>query len=259
VIYFPEFNGSWLHWLTLLFAVTSPLFFLSEATGIAAFGYSKFATQDARWTLPSRWGMLLLYAPAALLFPVMHVVFGAPWTWWHLLIAAMGCVHFTKRCLEALYLHRYSGVTNMMSTIAISLLYSTQAILLVGAGAQDIAPEQIGAAFSPWLATGLVLWVLGLGGNLYHHWLLANLRQPGDNSYKVPTGGLFGLLACPHYTCELLGWLGYALVFGHPTAWALMMAMTCYLMGRSYKTVGWYHDKGLDVPKNWKRLIPYVY
>lgn len=44
----------------------------------------------------------------------------------------------------------------------------------------------------PELATiGSLMFVVGQLGNLYHHYLLATLRKPGEKGYKVPRGGLF--------------------------------------------------------------------
>ena len=40
------------------------------------------------------------------------------------------------------------------------------------------------------------------------------------------------LVACPHYACELLGWLGFVLVFSHPKAWAALAAAIRYLSGQ---------------------------
>ena len=50
------------------------------------------------------------------------------------------------------------------------------------------------------------MFAVGSAGNLYHHHLLASLRKGGDTGYKVPMGGLFELVAAPHYLFELVAW-----------------------------------------------------
>ena len=63
--------------------------------------------------------------------------------------------------------------------------------------------------------------------------LLANLRKnDADKRYKVPKGGLFPLLCCPHYTCELVAWAGFAMVLNHAAAFCLLSFFVLYLLGR---------------------------
>lgn len=37
---------------------------------------------------------------------------------------------------------------------------------------------------------GFALFLVGLVGNFYHHYLLSQLRAKGDKDYKIPKGGL---------------------------------------------------------------------
>lgn len=253
------FEGSLLHWATLIFALTAPLFFLSEASGLAPFGYSKFADRTARFRLPARTGMFLLYLPAAIAFPVLHFLLAVPVSPWHVLVTVLGMVHFSKRCAEVLWLHRFSGVTNLVSTGMIASLYLTTALMVELALSQDMAADWAGGTWRIWDLLGLLLWCIGLGGNAYHHWLLANLRVPGETGYKVPRGGLFPWVACPHYLFELIGWVGFSLVMSHITSWVILFTMSCYLAGRSYSTLRWYRERDLDIPSGWRRLIPFVF
>merc|ERR1719382_2177292 len=64
----------------------------------------------------------------------------------------------------------------------------------------------------PWLALGAAVWFIGTLGNFYHHWLLMRLRSNSNAAdqfkYKVPRGGLFPYVCCPHYLTELISWPG---------------------------------------------------
>lgn len=81
----------------------------------------------------------------------------------------------------------------------------------------------------------------------------------------MPIGGLFGVVCCPHYLFELVAWLGIAIAGNHPALFCCLFAFICYLCGRSQATMAWYRKKmnGKDedqkMPKNWKRLIPFLY
>ena len=116
------------------------------------------------------------------------------------------------------------------------------------------------------LVIGGTMWLVGQGGNLYHHWysctllclragltwltsstssspltcvapigrLLANLRRTGsEKGYKVPKGGLFSLVCCPHYACELVAWAGFAVFLNHAAPFCLLSFFVLYLFGRA--------------------------
>jgi very-long-chain enoyl-CoA reductase len=96
--------------------------------------------------------------------------------------------------------------------------------------------------------------------NFYHHLLLARLRPAGDGGgYRIPQGGLFSLVACPHYLAEIVSWIGYAVMAGLPTAWGNVFIVTLYLGARSRATLRWYRDKLPGWPAGRRALIPFVF
>lgn len=106
---------------------------------------------------------------------------------------------------------------------------------------------------------GVVLFLVGIMGNLYHHFLLSKLRVKGDKGYKIPKGGLFKLVICPHYLFEIIDFVG--VTFISPTVYACSFTLGTffYLMGRSYATRKWYVSKFQNFPKNIKALMPYIF
>ena len=260
MIFIPEFSGSVQHWVLLSFACSSPFLFLNEALGILSLGYSKFAKQEQGYSLPSRLGMFLIYFPPVLLFPGVLVANEVTWTSWHMLVTALMMLHFGKRCFETLFVHKYSGVMNGWTVVTIGGLYACLSALLGLVAVEEVSVSMAeSAAFSQWLGLGLGVWILGTVINAYHHVLLANLRKPGETGYKLPKGGLFGLVACPHYLGEIIAWCGYMIFFRHVGAYAATLTMSLYLLGRAHNTVKWYRGRVEGVPENWKRVIPFVY
>lgn len=258
--YFPSFEGTPAQWILVAFACCIPVFFLAEATGWMSFGYSKFAQRERRWSLPSRLGMFIIYFPAVFAYPLIFTYMEGPSSSWHTWCMALVVAHFAKRCLETLFLHKYSGVTNLGSTLLISSLYTLVALLLGYFAATDMKLSLLNSTvLKPLVVVGIVLWFVGTGINFYHHWLLARLRKPGETGYVLPTGGLFRWIACPHYFGEIVAWFGYAFLFHHIAAYIIAATMTAYLMGRSHNTVKWYRERLEGVPSNWKRLFPFVY
>lgn len=106
---------------------------------------------------------------------------------------------------------------------------------------------------------GVVLFLVGIIGNFYHHYLLSKLREKGDKRYKIPKGGLFRLVICPHYLFEIIGFIGVSLISQTMYAFSFATSTVFYLMGRSNATRRWYLSKFQDFPKEVKALIPYIY
>lgn len=255
----PAFDGSIVHWAILIYLCSAPALGIGEATGWTSFGYSKFADRKARLALPSRIGMFVIYLPAVFTFWIAPVVRGVNFSPWLVASGLMISFHFAKRCVEVLTLHRYSGVMNFMTTVMIGFLYTSLALILGEVAATGFGPEASPTP-TPAMAVGLPLWVVGVYGNLHYHRLLAKLREPGETEYKVPRGGLFAHVACPHYLYELIGWWGFCLFFHHVGAAMMITVMTCYLVGRSHNTLAWYRERlGAKLPPHWKRLVPFVY
>ena len=77
-------------------------------------------------------------------------------------------------------------------------------------------------------------------GNLYHHQILASLRgNNGDTKYVPPSGGLFDLVAAPHYLFELIAWWGIGIVAVRPH-------MNCFTLLLPTQTVAYQHTRRLS-------------
>jgi hypothetical protein len=261
VYYVPQFDGGFVYWALLSFLIIGLALLVAEATGWMNLGYSKFADREKRWSMSSRNGMLIVYAPATVLVWIPLVVEGVDIRGWYLLVCALVSAHFVKRCAETLFIHRHSSVMNLDAIVAVCGLYSSFSLLLGMVAATEVGDGGMPTTgFELWVRVGLVVWVVGIGGNLYHHLLLAKLRKTGEFEYKLPQGGLFRWVACPHYLCEIVAWLGFSLVFHHVAALVIVVAMILYLSGRAHGTLQWYRRAfGDRVPANWKRILPFIF
>ncbi|URE05793.1 3-oxo-5-alpha-steroid 4-dehydrogenase [Musa troglodytarum] len=245
---------------------------LSEVRG-RHLQYSKFwntgrPSDDARRArISSRAGMLLLYTPALASAAASFGVLAGERS---LLLGLALLLHFFKRDFEVctisflvdcfrsyvLFIHQYSGNMMLDSAIPISLSYFLSTVCMIYAqyltqGAPEPAVDLKHA--------GVVLFLVGIVGNFYHHCLLSKLREKGDKRYKIPKGGLFGLVICPHYLFEIIGFIGVSLISQTVYAFSFTAGTVFYLLGRSYATRRWYLSKFRDFPKEIKALIPYIY
>lgn len=267
------------------FFFAAPLFFVMEGFQIVNFGYSKFAekSQDRTPMVPSRIGMTLIYLPAMLAFPVLTLLYGfgvnaGSDDVYHIAIGGMIFAHFTKRVLESLFLHKYSGSTRLGTTLTVSTLYTVMAFMFYRS---SLRVEDASCGFlclskpqyrsQPLLVIGVSVWLIGTVGNFYHHWLLMRLRSNSNAEekfkYRVPRGGLFGLVCCPHYFTELVSWAGVVMATGHVTGLCVLWVMVFYLSGRAHSTLRWYKEKAnsltptldADLPRGWCRIFPFIF
>ena len=229
--------------------------------------YSKFAMmtsaeKKSNQMVPSQIGMLIIYVPATivafafqLLSPLIpSMSYAATTAGW------MTLAHFLKRDAEVLFLHKYSGQTELNAARMIAVSYAVNTFMICLLSNPDLATSDI-----CW-KLGTFLFGTGSLGNLYHHSLLAQLRSNGDGKtqvkqYKAPKGGLFEFVAAPHYFFELIAWSGIAVASQQLTSYLVLLSMTVYLCARSRNQNNWNKKKfdSKDWPSSRKNLIPFVY
>lgn len=178
--------------------------------------------------------------------------------------------HFAKRELEIMFVHSYSGSMPLQSALFISTVYGVVGWGLhhfaarAGTGAGLDAADAAGAG-SVRRAVGGALFVGGMAVNAIHHVLLAKLRaaavsKDGTKKYVIPRGGLFELVACPHYFGECLQWAGLAIAMPTPLHVLWAAQSLSYLSGRAAHTTQWYKDRFGDAyPASRRHIIPFLY
>jgi len=142
------------------------------------------------------------------------------------------------------------------SAIPITLSYFLSAVTMIYAQhlTQGLPEPPINL-----LRPGILMFVVGILGNFYHHYLLSNLRGKGEKEYKIPKGGLFEIVICPHYLFEIIQFYGISFISQTLYAFCFTVGTTFYLLGRSDSTRKWYLSKFEDFPKNVKAIIPFVF
>ncbi|XP_058183371.1 uncharacterized protein LOC131301215 [Rhododendron vialii] len=220
--------------------------------------YSKFWNVDAKKStpkLPGKTGMLLAYTPAFLFGLASFGMFPNEGLRFVLLKLAL-TIHFFKRLCEVLFVHKYSGPMFLDIAITISLTYFIQTANMIYAQhlTRGLQEPPVDLKF-----VGILIFLVGLSGNFYHHYLLSKLRGEGEKGYKIPRGGLFSLVICPHYLFEILGFVGVSCIAQTLYAFSFTLGSAMLLMGRSYGTRKWYLSKFEDFPKDVKAFIPFVF
>lgn len=227
---------------------------------ISPMKYSKGASiheDKLKSPIASRAGMFFVYFPA-LVASTFFVAQDLQNT-----VAALLVIHFAKRVLETLFLHKYGGNMDLEAVYTISIYYTWIAALFCYL--TQTAPVPNVLANSTFQIAGLVTFAIGQSGNLYHHWLLAQLRTEkkakDERRYVAPTGGMFCLVACPHYFFELLSFLGIAMVSQQFICFLEVLGQASYFAVRSHQANQLYKSQfdETEWPKSRKNLIPFVY
>jgi len=252
----PGIGGAALTAFQIFAASTS---FSTEVNPSTTAQYSKFAQLNKNNTgketmVKSRNGMTLIYLPAFLASSLIYsnIIPNSPVS---SLAALFLVAHFFKRLFEVFFIHKYSGTVSLTLSSIIGIYYAlvTTLICFVANPIPDVASVQIGSG----------IFTIGLAGNLYHHYLLANLRKTksADKKYIAPRGGLFNFVAAPHYLFELMAWLGIAIVSQHTNAYLVFATMTSYLSGRSVAQNNFNKEQFSDVdwPADRKNIVPFLF
>lgn len=223
--------------------------------------YSKFSGWEKKsQTVTGRQAMLLIYLPSLLLAGYLIAKSGSFLdSNRESLVRLLVGVHFFKRTLETLFVHNYSGQNPLFYSCFIGAYYMMSSFMLTSLRVPH--PNKLMSLI------GVALFVVGQVGNGYHHYLLARLRKQGPSNgardrksqYAVPTGGLFELVAMPHYFFELLSWFGIALNTQHLNGFLLFTSMVSYLSGRSVATNEWNRANIQGYPKSRKNLVPFIF
>ena len=81
-----------------------------------------------------------------------------------------------------------------------------------------------------------------------------------STGYKIPRGGLFDYVSCPHYLSEALIYTSMGMMLGmrSQTWWLLTTYVGATQLFQAYNTHMWYKSKFEDYPKNRKMLIPLI-
>lgn len=122
-------------------------------------------------------------------------------------------LHFAKRELETLFVHRFSAATMPAYNIFKNSVHYWLLSGLNVAYWTYLPSAPAARASNPWITyPGLALFAIGELGNLSNHVTLRNLRSSGGAERGIPEGLGFGWVTCPNYMFETLAWVGIALV-----------------------------------------------
>lgn len=218
--------------------------------------YSKFNKHGA---ISSKIGMVFVYSVPMLFYIYCYAISTFTSSLYHQLVLWAIVIHFTKRLLEVLFLHTYSGKMSLSTIIAIITGYCATVGTFhyeVNIRTHSYFLEENSILISSIL--GIILFFAGEIVNLYHHFLLRKLRTSDSLSYQIPQGGLFKYINCPHYLAEIVSWIGIAILSKYIISFGVISIISAYLIARSFNTTKWYKNHFPNYPLERKSIIPYL-
>jgi len=176
---------------------------------------------------------------------------------------AAGCyaLHYSKRLLETVFVHRFSHATMPIRNLFKNCSYYWGFTAYV---AYHINHPLYTAPNDIQVYVAAALFVLSELGNLSIHLLLRDLRPPGSTVRKIPFPNsnpftqLFRFVSCPNYTYEFYAWLSFTVMTQCLPAGLFCAAglfqMTVWALGkhRAYK------KEFKSYPKGRKSIIPFI-
>ena len=132
-------------------------------------------------------------------------------------LQTLSCVtitlHFLKRELETLFVHRFSNATMPMTNIfKNSAHYWLLSGLLIAYFTYSPTSATAAASIPVITYPALTLYTFGELANLNTHLVLRSLRSSGGTERGVPKGLGFDWVTCPNYLFESMAWVAILLI-----------------------------------------------
>ncbi|KAK4533409.1 hypothetical protein CCYA_CCYA17G4291 [Cyanidiococcus yangmingshanensis] len=167
-------------------------------------------------------------------------------------------IHFAKRELETLFVHRFSNATMPWRNLVKNCMYYWGFAAYVAYFVCH--PQYTPVASHAQFWAGVVLFSLSELGNLVCHWRLRQLRPPGTRVRQIPHGFLFEFVSCPNYTCEVVAWLGFNMMTQTVAGTLFMIVGAAQMMiWANGKHRSYLREFGAMYPHFRKRMIPFLW
>ncbi len=232
--------------------------------GLLRTPYGRFSDRRFGPGVDPRWGWLLMELPAIPAFAWFYLQGPRAFEPLPLVFAGIWLLHYTNRGFVFPLLQRVRPGSRMSWLVVVTgaavcclhgYLYGAW---LPAAGTPLTAAWLAGPRF--W--AGLGIYGLGLGLNLHSDALLRRLRRArrvdDAGAYRIPRGGAFRWVSCPHYLGELLAWAGLLLASACPGGWFILAVSAANLVPRALATHRWYRAHFPDYPPERRALLPFI-
>lgn len=171
------------------------------------------------------------------------------------------CIHYFKRLLETIFVHRFSHGTMPLRNLFKNCGYYWGFSLYV---AYHVNHPLFTPPAKIFQLVGFILFIVSELGNFSIHVLLRNLRPAGSTARKIPVPNsfpltkLFNYVSCPNYTYEFGAWIGFTIMTSCIPAGIFALAgmyqMSVWAIGKHKN----YIKEFTNYPKQRKSIVPLI-
>ena len=250
----PQFyNHLLIGFAALAVVLCAVLFFISAP-------YGRHSRRGWGPLIESRWGWLIMEAPASILFFIYYFFDGrhsGP-------VPALLLIVWQSHYFHRAFLYPFSLRSSRqlpLSVVGFALLFNTVNAYIQARWIFTLAPEA--SYTNAWLTdvrflSGVILFYTGYAVAKSADRTLRQLRRPGETHYGIPRKGLFRWVSCPNYLGEILEWAGWALALWSWSGAVFLLWTVANLVPRAYSHHKWYRMTFSDYPPVRKALIPFI-
>ncbi|KAF2002757.1 3-oxo-5-alpha-steroid 4-dehydrogenase [Amniculicola lignicola CBS 123094] len=239
---------------------------------------------ESRFNIPGKIGWATMESVGFM--TLLYIMFTLPkelgikeLPWWNWAMAGCFVIHYLYRALiSPLFLNPSMSPIHPIPWLGAFAFQVFNSISIAGwiAGyGPSTADDWAGNHWA--MKIGLVVWALGLLGNMFHDDVLREIRRAADRKqreeakqsgkpldgvhkvYLIPERGLFRHVLFAHYLCEWVEWAGFWMVGGwncHP-ARAFLLNEVSTMYPRALQGKRWYVKKfGKEMVGGRKAIIP---
>jgi steroid 5-alpha reductase family enzyme len=201
-------------------------------------------------------GWIIMEIPVLIVVVAFFLMGANPLNVSAVMVAAF-CLHYANRALIYPYRIKVDGKTMPVMMMLFSMIFYTVNGYIIGHYFGSLRTYSVEWLSDPRFIIGALMFLGGFVLNITSDNILLNLRKPGETGYKIPQGGMFKYVSCPHYLGEMIEWTGFAIMTWSLPGFAYALCVIVPLFGQARNSHQWYLDKFKDeYPKNRKAIFP---
>ncbi|KAI7868609.1 3-oxo-5-alpha-steroid 4-dehydrogenase-domain-containing protein [Spinellus fusiger] len=177
-------------------------------------------------------------------------------------VYGMVMLHFLKRELETVFVHRFScgtmPFTNVFKNSAHYWLLSGVNFAYWVYGPWYDLTKVASKRSDMWLYGCIAIWAWAEVSNFITHVTLRQLRPPGTRVRAIPFGYGFDLVSCPNYFFETVGWTSLCFLTISWSVFLFNIVATGQMYVWAIKKHKNYRKEFSDYPRNRKSMFPFI-
>lgn len=220
--------------------------------------YGRHAREGWGPTVPSRVSWIVMEAPAVLLYVAVFALGEHRTELVPLVMLGLWQLHYVHRTFVFPFRMRIGGKRMPISVPLLAIAFNSLNAYVNARWISEFGSYEVDWLWDPRFLAGAALFLVGMGINVHADTVLIHLREPGETSYKIPTGGLYRYVTCPNYFGEILEWTGWAIMTWSLAGLSFAVFAAANLAPRAFSNHAWYKQKFPDYPKERRALLPFI-